>query len=166
MKTRVTLANSRRFNAHDLRRAAGITEMIEEVVNSEDFAARVSGATFLDTSWENASGQVKMNLTNQEILSAIRGGAESGTPRDGVISLSVQLYRSPALVSSVIGYSDEGWIYTRKRWFRTNSDEAVAGHWMHEWCHVAGFRHDFGRTSRRSASVPYVVGEIVADLLD
>lgn len=166
MKTRVTLANSRRFNAHDLRRAAGITEMLEDVVNSDDFAARVIGATFLDASWEDASGHVRTNLANRQILAVIRDGAESGTPRDGVISLSVQLYRSAALASSVIGYSDEGWIYTRKRWFRTSSDEAVAGHWMHEWCHVAGFRHDFDRTSRRSASVPYLIGEIVADLLD
>lgn len=45
------------------------------------------------------------------------------------------------------------------------SKEEVAAHWIHEYCHTIGFIHDFKDQAKRKYSIPYVVGDIAANIL-
>lgn len=160
--TAVRLVSTTHFSAWQLAKAEEARRLAEDAINSAAFRDGVLAATFLDTRLERADGTVVEKLSNRQILDAILAGAEQGTAPDQVIGLRVVLYS--ALWSSAIGRSEGGIIYTRDKFFNGADPGEVAGHWIHEWTHTAGFLHDYKRTSRRSQSVPYVIGELVAGL--
>ena len=162
--TSVKLLSTTHFNTWQLAKADEARRLIEATVNGAAFRNAVLAARFLDTRLERPDGSVVENLSNQQILDTILSGAEQGTPADGVIGLRVTLYHQ--WWASALGWTDEdGVIHTcSNKFFNGAEPNEVAGHWLHEWTHAAGFRHDYKRTSRRSQSVPYVIGDLVATL--
>lgn len=162
--TSVKLLATTHFNTWQLAKAEAARALIEATVNGAAFRDGVLAARFLDTRFERADGTVVDSLSNRQILDMLLAGAEAGSAADQVIGLKVSLYYQRW--SSAIGWTDEdGVIHTcANKFFNGAEPNEVAGHWMHEWTHAAGFRHDYRRTSRRSQSVPYVVGELIATL--
>ena len=150
-------------NASDWQRtkAEEARRIIEATINAPAFQQAVLKASFLDVRFIRTDGTSAGPLGNQEILNVILSGAENGSRPDGIIALTIALYRK--VFSSAIGWSDGGTIHTRDRFFNSAEPTEIAGHWLHEWTHVAGFRHDYERTARRDCSVPYLIGELLIE---
>ena len=158
--TKVQLLSMGNFNQWQTAKAEEARRLIEETVNSNAFQQAVLKAKFLDTRLERADGTITEKLSNEQILAAILNGVEQGQAADRVIGLRVILYYRPWGV----GWTDEdGGIHTNTGFFNREDPISVAGHWMHEWLHAAGFIHDHSRTSRRDHSVPYLVGELLVE---
>ncbi len=159
--TIVKFVSTTNFSQWQLAKAEEIRRLIETTVNQPPFQDGVLAATFLDVRLERSDGSVVTALTNRQILDVILAGVEQGTNPDQTIGLRVALY--DAWFGSAIGSTDEhGVIHTRGKFFNNLGPAELAGHWMHEWTHTAGFHHDYRRTARRSQSVPYVIGDLVA----
>lgn len=66
--------------------------------------------------------------------------------------------------SSVVGWYDDGVIYTySQRFYAMNHHERV-GHFCHELMHHYGFSHSFEPSRERDLSLPYRVGEFCEGL--
>jgi len=155
----VSLSN---FSDWQKAKAEEVRKIIEAVVNSKVFQDAILGASFLDVRLEKPDGTMVEDLSKEQILNVILTGTEQGAAPNGIIEIKVELYYK--LISSAIGWTgDDGTIHTRDRFFNSAESVEVAGHWLHEWTHTAGFRHDFDRTSRRDQSVPYIVGELLIE---
>lgn len=158
--TQVRLLSTKNFNQWQLAKAEEARRLIELTVNAEPFQNAVRSAQFLETSLERADGTVTTNLSNEQILMTILRGLEEGSPADGIIGLKVVLqYR----LFGAVGYASDGVIYSNTKYFNPWDPIYVAGHWMHEWMHVAGFHHAYHPTSDRSRSVPYLLGELLSE---
>jgi len=155
----VSIANA---NAWQAAKAEEARKLIEAGINSKKFQSAVLGARLLDVSFENPDGTVLSGLSNQQVLDLILFGTERGTRADYIIQLHLVLYSK--LWSSALGWTDDhGHIHTHHKFFNRADPIEIAGHWLHEWTHAAGFRHDYGRTARRDWSVPYLIGELLLD---
>jgi len=66
----------------------------------------------------------------------------------------------------VLGYtypnSTKQWIYS---WFLKSDYKRVAGNLAHEWCHKLGYDHAFRYNGTRRHTVPYAVGDFVAEIV-
>lgn len=65
--------------------------------------------------------------------------------------------------SSVIGYTQNGIVYTYENSFNAMSDADLSGHLIHEWLHLIGHTHSVRVNSEALKSIPYMVGEYVTD---
>lgn len=148
-------------NAWQRAKAEEARSLLQSTVNSQRFQAAVLKSSFLDVRLMKPDGSTLSGLSNQQILNLIVYGTESGTFADGVIGLNIALYNK--LFSSAIGWTDDenGVIHTHQKFFNGAEPIEIAGHWLHEWTHLAGFRHDYARTARRDRSVPYLIGELL-----
>lgn len=159
--TQVQLLAMADFNEWQTAKAEQARKLIELTVNTQAFQQAVLNAKFLDSRLERSNGQVVTNLTNAQILATILEGEERGSVVDGVIGLRVALYYKK--LSSAIGHYQPPTIFTNTRFFNPADPIHIAGHWMHEWLHAAGFDHDYKPTSRRAQSVPYLVGDLLVE---
>ncbi len=157
--TKVALQLLDNANASQAAKGEVARGILERTVNKDAFQKAVLAASFLDVRFEKPSGEIVAGLSNELVLRLILYGTERGSNANDSIDLQVRLYS--ILFSSAIGYTSDGIIHTRDKFFEHAEPVEVAGHWMHEWMHAAGFLHDFRRTSRREQSVPYLVGELV-----
>ena len=140
-------------------KAEAVCALLEKTINTPAFQQAVLTAKFSDIRLEQPdNGPDRTDLTNQEILDILLSGVEYKSPPDGEIGLKVKFHP----FGSAIGSSKNGEIDTLRRFFNRSSLAQVAGHWLHEWCHVAGFHHDYARTARRPNSVPYLIGSLLA----
>ncbi|PSK91247.1 hypothetical protein [Taibaiella chishuiensis] len=135
--------------------------LIDSVVNSDLFAQKVKQASF----------KRNQNKTNEAILAMIRNGTAPGNP-DHVIHLKVAVYNKYAGGGEVgvTVYDTKMKTYitrTFRGYIMANGAACYAAHLMHEYCHVMGFTHPklkfLGHA--KAKSVPYVIGDIVADIL-
>lgn len=128
--------------------------LLEETLNRADFQQ----AVFSDNRFIKPDRTELTNLTNDEILDIILKGIESDTKPDYVLQLTVRFHP----LGSAVGETDaNGVIHDLWYLFERYTEAEVAGHWLHEWCHTAGFIHDYESTDRRDQSVPYLVGELL-----
>jgi len=129
--------------------------LMAQVLSSPDFAADVLKYPFMDDS----------GLTNEGILTKLSAGAELLDPvADQECDLYLKIYWPSWFKKwSVIGYgyANERTIYCNGYWFDRMTIAEIAGNLAHEWCHKAGFEHDFRATNRRPNSVPYAIGNLV-----
>jgi hypothetical protein len=148
-------------------RTLRIGQLMETVVNSEEFRRRV-----LAHKW-NGKVQYADNdgLTNEEIYAKIREAIEHDNPdgRPHVMELVHRMGR-PWFCSwrRAIGFTVFGSpvITTYFCKYHRMSDADLGGHFVHEWMHRIGFVHDFHRTAKRPYSVPYGVGRIAGEIMD
>lgn len=135
-------------------------ELLEEVVNSEEFKERI--LNFTNKKGERAFNSNK-NLTNEEIYTLFMNGEETLQP--GTISemnFWLRLYHKPW--SKVIGYTSAktNVISINWKYFKSNTLDNVAANLAHEWVHKLGFTH---KSASEHDSVPYGIGYIVGDLI-
>ena len=156
--TEVTLDLPRFVLPRTRRKGEAVRALLEETLNRADFQQAVRQAIFSDNRFVKPNGTELTNLTNDEILDLILKGIESDTKPDYVLQLYVHFHP----LGSAVGETDaNGVIHDLWYLFERYSEAEVAGHWLHEWCHTAGFIHDYERTDRRDESVPYLIGSLL-----
>lgn len=135
-------------------------EVLEEVVNSEEFKERV--INFKNKKGERAFASNK-KLTNEEIYAAFMEGRETlqqNTPSE--MNFYLKLYNKSW--SRVIGYTSANTNLININWkyFKGNPVSGVAANLAHEWVHKLGFTH---KSASEHDSVPYGIGYIVGDMV-
>lgn len=158
----VYMKNFTRTDKEKVNRAA---EILETVINSQEFKQRVINFTYKG---EKRFHQNK-GLSNQEIYDNLMTGEEILMPRStGIMNFDLSLYRSKNPWSKVKGYTtgDSMKIYMNKKFFRRASwtSNDVAANMAHEWVHKMGYSHDYRNNPDRPYSVPYAIGYIVGDI--
>lgn len=166
-ETRIIITKLYKFKkSWKVKKAHRAVELMNQVINSEKFKAKVLEFNFQDTRYRASADEEYRNIdSNEDIYNILRKGEEQGSS-DGVDftwKLRIKLGRG----LSQVGRRDGNLIITQN-WFikRDNNDSEVAAHWVHEYLHVLGFGHDYDDTERRPYSVPYGIGGIVSDLLN
>jgi hypothetical protein len=147
-----------------LEKGAKAVRLMSEALNREQFHTEIMKTEFTDTRWLTDKDVTSL-LNASQIWNILSSGAEEGTNADNEWDLRLDLYKPKWPWSSAIGYTEAGTIHTTIKFFGSAEIEDIAAHWAHEWCHTAGFIHDFRDTARRGKSVPYAVGDIVARIL-
>lgn len=148
----------------DITKANEAKELIVNVINKDSFRNKVIEAVYKDRRFKGSTGAIIQLENNDAILQVLLEGNEY-TANEGVDyqwDFKISLYTS---WTGEIGHTKGGDIFTKKEKFRKMSKEEVAAHWIHEYCHTIGFIHDFKDTAKRKYSIPYVVGDIAANIL-
>lgn len=157
------LENAGPKQAEFVTRAASL---LEHALNHPDFATRVLNAFYRESRWRSTDGRI-VKVPPPDVLARIRSGRERATPADGEVDLHVRLIaidKGRTIGRTRLGHLpiSTGYWYVDK--LRTRDDAAsLAGHLIHEWCHVSGFFHHPDNSARKD--VPYNVGEIVRSIL-
>jgi hypothetical protein len=161
----VTIQSAKNFNESDMAHLLESRQVLERIVNSEEFKQRVLHFTYggQETFVQN------QGLTNLQIYNLILMGAErlpSLTEPNHVMDLSVQLYTSSYFGRNVVGYTtpSTSTIYMNTYFYRSATPGDTAANMIHEWMHKIGFDHDYNATARRPYSVPYAIGSLVEEL--
>ena len=136
---------------------------LETALNHPDFKSRVESATYKETRWWDARGNSR-SIPKEEIYGYVASGLERDTPADQEVDIKVKLARMNSVGSTVPGKLPFRTAY----WFINECIEeddvaSLAGHFLHEWLHVAGFHHYPDNSARDD--VPYVLGELAIELL-
>lgn len=148
----------------DPRQRAHIDRAVEcltRAVNDPAFAQGVIAARYRETRWQ-ASGGGWHALTPDQILKRVQAGRERGTPIDATIDLHLDLIDTEP---GVLGSTTLGKLPIRpgRRFIDAcvaSGDVAqLAGHLLHEWCHVSGFFHHPDNAARGDTA--YVLGDLV-----
>ncbi len=135
--------------------------VIEAVINSEEFKAKVINYVGLDGKRAYSSNK---GLTNEQIYSKLMEGNEllGGEQTLGEMNFDIERYNK--WWSKVIGYTSPGvdnWIEVNGKFYANYQADSIAGNLTHEWIHLNGFYHD---SARDHDSVPYAVGYIMENL--
>lgn len=136
-------------------------ELTEQVVNSQEFKAKVIGYVARYSGRREYTGS--NGLSNEQVYEHLMTGREltmDDTP--GEMNLFITKYNS--WWSKVIAWTNprtSKWIHVNWRFYkRFNVDEMVSNI-VHEWTHLMGYFH----VSRNdSDSVPYAVGRIAGEV--
>lgn len=130
--------------------------LLDSIVNTDSFAARMNSATFKRNN----------GLSNKEILDRYRSGNENGVA-DNIINLRLDVYPGYAGGGEVGHTTGDNVTHTYQEYITRNGAACYAAHLAHEYAHVLGFSHPRFRFlgNTKALSVPYVIGDIVAGLL-
>jgi len=175
MREDVVFPQGKQFTKLDLA-----IEMIENIVNSEEFKQKVIGYTRPNRGTASAEDYVREyqknylwnnsgeNLSNEDVYNIIMNGNEKMRPDTlGEMNINVKKYKSPWWNISgrnVVGYtspSSSKWIKVNWRFYDNYEVHQMVGNIVHEWIHLLGFLH--GKENMRE-EVPYVVGKIASEI--
>ncbi|MBN8613209.1 MAG: hypothetical protein J0L92_21635, partial [Deltaproteobacteria bacterium] len=104
-----------------------------------------------------------------DVLRRILSGSEHGTEADDEIDLRVQFRNFGIFKRKTVGQTVEGQaIIETAYWFvdqciAANDEAPLAAHWLHEWMHNVGYRHD--TTGGDGGDVAYAIGELLYALV-
>lgn len=155
----------RNFTEVDQAKVYKAVEILETVINSQEFKERVYNFTWRGEKQFNQNN----GLSNKEIYKHIMTGEEILMPHSvGIMNFDLTLYRSKNPWSKVKGYTkpDTMRIWMNKKFFRKSSWTPidVAGNMAHEWVHKMGYGHAYNNNPDRPYTVPYAIGYIVGDI--
>lgn len=127
--------------------AVNAVNLIELIVNDKEFIERVRQGKYSRARFETENfGEFKDPIPNEEIVKLILNGKEQVSQNaDKEIDIRVKI--STKLSSNVYGSTPHHKLRFRtnkkffNRWHTNNDPLSLAAHWLHEWLHVAGFRH-------------------------
>lgn len=147
------------FSGESLAKLRKAFELLEAVVNSDEFKDRI--INFKNSKGERTFASNK-GLTNEQIYQIFMEGRETlqqNTP--GEMNFFLRLYNRPW--SRVIGYTtgDTNVININWKFFRNFRPNEVAGNLAHEWTHKIGFDH---KSAAEHDSAPYAIGYIVEEM--
>lgn len=120
--------------------------------------------------WKKCVNRVVHNFkysngrSSAEVYKHLMGGKETLSDRvDGEADIVLVIDRRNK--RNVIGYTYPNtvkqWVYS---WFLKTDYKRVAGNLAHEWVHKMGYDHKFRYNSTRRHTVPYAVGDFVAEI--
>ncbi len=155
----------RNFTETDKVKVYKAVDILETVMNSQEFKERIHNFTFKGQKTFHQNN----GLSNKEIYKQLMTGEEVLMPNSvGIMNFDLSLYRSKNPWSKVKGYTkpDTMRIWMNKKYFRQSSWTSinVAGNMAHEWVHKMGFGHDYRHNADRPYTVPYAVGYIVGEI--
>lgn len=116
------------------------------------------------TYYTRQTGFASTDLSRDQIYQKLMSGREDlSSEMDQEADIFLRVDRSNR--RGVIGYTSPstkwqtiyGWALSRY------SIDFITGNLAHEWCHKVGFAHDYYSTASRPYSVPYAVGDFVAN---
>jgi hypothetical protein len=147
------------FDSESMQKMEKAFEVLEKVVNSEEFKNKV--LNFVNSKGENKFASNK-NLTNEQIYSIFMDGRETlqqNTP--GEMNFYLKLYYKR--YSKVIGWTNGNINTININWkfFKGFAPADVAGNLAHEWTHKIGFDH---ASAAEHDSAPYAIGYIVREM--
>lgn len=149
------------FDAQSNEKLEKAFEVLEKVVNTEEFKNRV--LNFVNSKGQNEFASNK-GLTNAQIYTQFMEGRETlqqNTPGEMNFYLSLYYKR----YSKVIGWTngDINTININWKFFKGFKPSDVAGNLAHEWTHKLGFGH---KSAAEHDSVPYAVGYIAREMCE
>jgi hypothetical protein len=141
--------------------------IIEKVINSSAFEEKVK--TFPFYFRNNIFTGFDYPYSNDEVYEMIMNAIENpGNVKVGVMDLYLHLKYGAN--GNEMGYScpNEKEIYTYKAMLEQKSPKEIANHITHEWTHKLGFDHSTFPSpwGKRENSVPYAIGNMIAELAD
>jgi len=148
------------FSSSHERKVYQASELIKQVIASEEFKDRVIGHVYKGKKqFSNNNG-----LTNKQIYKKIIEGSEQLKPgKDNTMNLKLVSYYSG---NTVVGYTYPHAlnVWMNEKFLNQYSAAKITTNMIHEWLHKLGFDHDYESTPSRPYSVPYAVGYLVARL--
>jgi hypothetical protein len=149
--------------------------IIESIINSDDFKNYIINFKYMlrySTGrlwWRRQFSEFRVgfpytHLSNYDVYKLIMSGAETLTPEvDQEADINIKVDRRNR--RGVIGYTYKSskwqWIYS---WvLKRYSVQQIAGNMFHEYLHKQGFGHPFRNTIDRKYSVPYALGNYIAN---
>jgi hypothetical protein len=139
------------------------TSHLQDMVNNPTFLDRLKTVTYTRNIYF-PNNKYQIEATNADLLRVITGGAEwqvnpGSLPPDHEIDINARLETFPTGILGGANHPDPT-IRTSatffESWRQQNDWLSLAGHWFHEWLHVAGFQHAF-----RAPGVPPDFGDAV-----
>lgn len=168
--TKVTISSTN-FTAPQNERLMNAGKLLEQVLNSPEFAQEMQGFQYSYTSgalwWKQTyiSKRFRWNNgdSNPMILANILDGNELNSGKDNEVDCQITLYTGD---SGVLGYTYPSTLRTwiNSYFFNTASLPEIAGNLTHEFCHKIGYGHEYYYSSLRQYTVPYAVGYLVVRL--
>lgn len=147
------------FDKESLKKLQKAFEVLEKVVNSEEFKNRV-------VNFKNTKGERKFasnnGLTNEQIYQQFMEGRETLQPNTpDEMNFYLRLYYKRW--TRVIGYTTPTTNVINVNWkfFSGFTPADVAGNLAHEWTHKIGFDHT---SAAEHDSAPYAIGYIVEEM--
>lgn len=104
------------------------------------------------------------NKSRADIYNDLMDGREilrSGTSGSADITLVIDRRNKRSVVGYTYANSPKQWIYS---WVLQTNYKRVAGNLAHEWVHKMGYGHGRWYNSTRKHTVPYAVGDYVAEI--
>jgi len=147
------------FYNDNLKKMEKAFEVLEKVVNSDEFKDRV--VNFKNTKGERAFASNK-GLSNEQIYEVFMEGRETLRPNTpGEMNFDLRLYNRSW--SRVIGYTtpDTNLININWKYFKNFGAHEVAANLAHEWTHKIGFDHS---SAAEHDSAPYAIGYIIEEM--
>lgn len=147
------------FEADKMEKLEKAFEVVEAVVNSEEFKNRI--LNFVNKKGERAFASNK-GLTNEQIYATFMEGRENlqqNTP--GEMNYFLKLYYKR--YSNVYGWTNPkiNTININWKYFKYFKANQVAGNLVHEWVHKIGFGH---ASASEHDSAPYAIGYLMREL--
>lgn len=135
-------------------------ELIKKVVATEAFKTKVLNHTYNGKKTYVDNG----GFSNAQIYQKILDGAEKLQPsKNNAMDVEVELYyAATTTVGYTYGTSKRIWVNTK--YFNNYAISSVANNLFHEWLHKLGFGHAQTYSTSRDYSVPYGIGDIVAEV--
>ena len=99
--------------------------------------------------------QIITNTGEQKLADALLGPEQ--------VLLTLRFYRPRNPFTSAVAYEKNGVIYLNPKAFNRGLPE-LAGTLIHEFTHTLGYTHPFRRTPDRDKTIPYLVGNAVAEI--
>jgi len=143
--------------------------LIEQTLNSNAFAnAVLNFNAFSFVTYDcgflrrTTTNQLPV-YSNQKVLDIILNGHSANA--DGSTNMDLKLVLSNDNGGDVVGETDDNNVTTTYMdWFTYDSEQELAAHYVHEYCHTIGFKHSWKRQCdplRDCYSVPYAIQHLV-----
>lgn len=159
-RTSINIISKEKFTPETNRILEEAIVLMDSVVNTATFRDKLLAARL-----EKTNGH-----SNAQILEMILQGREVKRPQaDYVIDFTLETYSDDRGDNIGSTFNQER-IVTSDKYISSRGARCYASHLLHEYCHTLGFSHPhsflfFGRKRKKCRSVPYVVGNIVRELL-
>lgn len=166
--TTVVLHNFNSNNPEHHSFAEQSADTLNKIVESAEFYAEIEKLKFRYSRRRLDNGQYQQSTSAAEVVQLLKAGKELSSSPDNTIDLSVSIKRFPKRTTVGAVYPPSPIIHTSdrffNRWMERQDPVSLAAHWIHEWLHIAGFKHKpkkfWQKPERRD--VAYLVGNLTA----
>ena len=160
---KVNIINFTDASAADVERVTLAGELVEQVVNSNEFRDRVLNMTYRK-SGKDYVGYTQTTDTPDQILGKIIQAQENFTGgSEGVLDYYLDMYYKN---NRVIGYTSQTdkYIHMNRKFHRSYTPARTTANLFHEWLHKIGYGHSYSNNSSRPHSVPYKLGSVMGEM--
>lgn len=168
--TQVILRSFESNNSEHKAIADEAVKIMHKIVNNDGFYRKILNAQYKSAWFTTDSGR-RIRAKPEDIPPIIKQGKEWGSDPDDILDLQIKIKPLKKGTLGVV-YPPSPIITTNKsfidEWVEIEDPVSLAAHWIHEWLHVAGFKHRKRTVYERIRrivprnDVPYIIGSIAA----